>query len=998
MVGAKNFKPPYLPTIPVTHSITRSPIKTQKGWLMLHRYAFTYPHHTFFSLFKTLALFITALFIVGVQVAKAQVVTTTPEFPTSGDSVTVFFDATEGTGGLEDFDGTVYAHTGVITDESGGDSDWKYVISEWEENIPKNTLEQVEPNLYKLTITPSIREFYGVPEGETIEKMAFVFRNADGSKEGKAEGGEDIFVDVYESSFNVKLLQPDKEQTLTNTLDDLEVVGISSDSTSNSSLTLLINGQETKSVDNDTLNYTFTPQSRERFELTLAGSDGTTVDTVRKTYIVTPEVNEQDRPDNLEDGITYVDDNTVRLSLFAPNKEFVYVIGDFNNWEIDAEYFMNRETVNADSSWYWIEIDGLEAGKEYGFQYLVDGNIRVADPYSEKVLQPDDQYISEETYPNLKEYPGDKTEFSVGVLQPGKEKYEWKNTAYDRPENEELVIYELLVRDFIENHDYKTLTDTLDYLDRLGVNAIELMPVMEFEGNISWGYNPAFLMAPDKYYGPAEDLKAFIDSAHSRDMVVVMDIVLNHVYGQSPLARLWNEGDYGQPTAENPYLNIESPNQEFSWGYDFNHESKATQYYVDRVTRYWIEEFNADGYRFDFTKGFTQNPGGGWERDSDRIRLLKRMADRQWAVDDSSYVILEHLTINSEEKELADYGMLLWGNINSAYNEATMGYHDDGKSDFSGVFHKDRGWSEPNLIGYMESHDEERLMYKNLQFGTSSNGYDITEVPTALNRQKLAGAFFFTIPGPKMIWQFGELGYDVSIDENGRTGEKPILWEYREDENRYNLYKTWKALIELRKSHDVFSSAESNATLDVHAHVKRITLSHEDVEVSIVGNFGVSENSVKPKFAQAGKWYTFFGGDSIQVADTDTSVTLDPGKFRIYSTKQFDSPDEEIITDIKSDGGSAASEIPGEIKLRQNFPNPFNPTTRVRYELPESARVTLEVFDMAGRKVATLVDGAVQQAGSHTQRFDGSGLSSGIYFTRLEADGNSFVRKMTLIK
>ncbi|NOZ04318.1 MAG: hypothetical protein GXO92_06915 [FCB group bacterium] len=97
------------------------------------------------------------------------------------------------------------------------------------------------------------------------------------------------------------------------------------------------------------------------------------------------------------------------------------------------------------------------------------------------------------------------------------------------------MIYELLVRDFIDRHDYQTLIDTLDYLEKLGINAIELMPINEFEGNSSWGYNPSFYFAPDKYYGTRQDLKLFIDECHRRGIAVIMDIVLNHTYGQSPL-------------------------------------------------------------------------------------------------------------------------------------------------------------------------------------------------------------------------------------------------------------------------------------------------------------------------------------------------------------------------------------------------------------------------------------------------------------------------------
>lgn len=735
------------------------------------------------------------------------------------------------------------------------------------------------------------------------------------------------------------------------------------------------------------------------------------VDSTVFTYFLEPTVTDQPRPEGIEDGINYGPEGTsVTLLLFAPHKNFVHVIGDFNNWKINSDYLMKRDSVSADSVWYWLKIDGLQAGKEYGFQYLVDGELRVADPYAEKVLQPDDQYISDETYPNLKPYPGDQTDFAVSVLQPGKTKYDWKTKDFERPDPEDLVVYELLVRDFVEKHDFATLTDTLDYLDRLGVNAIELMPVMEFEGNISWGYNSAFHFAVDKYYGPARDLKRFIDAAHQKGIAVILDMVLNHVYGQSPLVRLWNEGDYGKPTTQNPYLNVSSPNQTFSFGYDFNHESKATQYYVDRVTRYWLDEFNVDGYRFDFTKGFTQKSGDGWSYDASRIDILERMADQQWSVDSTSYVILEHFAENSEEKELSNYGMMLWGNLNSAYNEATMGYHDNGKSNFSGVYYGDRGWSDPHLVGYMESHDEQRLMYKNLTYGNCTNlvdsyqdcrenpgPYNVQDLKIALRRMKTAGAFFFTIPGPKMIWQFGELGYDISIDKNGRTGPKPVKWSYYDQLRRRNLYKTWKAMLRLRHSDPVFSDGTTDVSYSLGNAVKRMELSNgqSGTEAVILGNFGVDTTSASPRFTQTGKWYDFFSGDSMQVSDPQATVALGPGEFHIWTTRRFKPPEQNILVNIDNE---RKTDIPDRFRLHQNYPNPFNPTTTIRYELPEAATVRLDVYSILGRKVATLVDGRHQQAGSYTAEFDATGLSSGIYFARMQVGSRVMTKKMLLLK
>ena len=133
---------------------------------------------------------------------NAQIIVVDPPFPTDQDEVTVTFNAQEGSGGLAGYDGTVYAHTGVITDKSQSGSDWRYVKADWGVNIPDCKMVPVGEDLWQLTIGPSIRDYYGVPAGEIILKMAFVFRSAtevDGAwLEGKTESGGDIFYDVSE--------------------------------------------------------------------------------------------------------------------------------------------------------------------------------------------------------------------------------------------------------------------------------------------------------------------------------------------------------------------------------------------------------------------------------------------------------------------------------------------------------------------------------------------------------------------------------------------------------------------------------------------------------------------------------------------------------------------------------------------------------------------------------------------------------------------------------
>ncbi|RJP72284.1 MAG: T9SS C-terminal target domain-containing protein [Ignavibacteriales bacterium] len=928
----------------------------------------------------------------------SQVITWQPTFPTDNDSLIVLFDAAQGSKGLQGYTGDVYAHTGVITSKSTSSTDWKYVKTNWGQNTAETKLERIGTDLYRFKIKPSIRSFYNVPSGETIKQVAFVFRSANSPyKEGKTETGGDIFLPVYAAGLNLSILSPSSVPFFSTLNDTIEIKAVASNA---ASITLSVNGQNISTVANDTLSYNLIADSygKKRIRLTALSNDGQTKSDSFYFMVNYPE-SVQNLPAGIIDGINYTSSTTATLSLNAPNKSFIYVIGDFNNWEVDSAYRMN---ITPDHSHYWLELKNLTPAQEYAFQYFVDGELTIQDPYSEKILDPwNDQYIPGSTYPNLKNYPAGKTSGIVGVLQTAQSGYNWQITNFTKPHNTDLVIYEMLLRDFVTTHDYKTLKDTLSYFKNLGVNAIELMPVMEFEGNESWGYNPMMHFALDKYYGTKNDFKAFIDECHANGIAVILDVVLNHSYGLNPLVRLYWNSALSRPAANNPWFNQVSPNTAYSWGYDFNHQSTATQYYVDRVTSYWLTEYNVDGFRFDFTKGFTNVGGDGSARDNSRIAILKRMADKIWEVDSAAYVILEHFADNSEEKELAAYGMMLWGNSNYNYNEASMGYNDNSKSDFSWSSYKARGWAKPHLVSYMESHDEERLMYKNLQYGNSNAAYNIKDTSQALNRMKLVNAFFLAIPGPKMIWQFGELGYDYSIDYNGRVGNKPIRWDYRDDAKRMKLYKVIKAMLKLRE-YDAFES--SNFTTFFNGATKRISITDPSMNVTVIGNFDVVERSMIPYFQNTGTWYDYFTGASLEVTNTQDAVTLQPGEFHIYTTTQLPVPETDILNDV--DGN--ISEVK-DFALYQNYPNPFNPATIIKFSVPDvetrhSAaggsslqQVILRVYDILGRVVTTLVNEA-KAPGNYEVNFDGSNLSSGIYFYQLRAGSFNEVRKMILMK
>jgi len=924
----------------------------------------------------------------------AQELEWTPYFATPEDSIVIIYDASKGNGGLVGVF-PIYAHTGVITSESTSPSDWRYVKTQWGQNTPETQLTFISGTKWKIAF--KIRDYYGIPANETVLQLAFVFRNSAGTLTGKTSDGGDIFLPLSTPGQTAAILQPPVSGIIAQNT-NVPVLAIGAPGTQ--TMKLFINGSEVASVNNDSITYQLTASSMGKTRIKVVAIDGIGgqgADSVY--YVVRGTTPVQALPGGVKDGINYTSATSATMVLYAPSKQFVYLIGDMNNWEIDPLHELYK---TPDGNRYWLQLNNLTAGKEYRFQYLVDNAIKIGDPYSEKVLDPwNDKYIDSLRYPGLIQYPVGLTSNVVSVMQPGQTPYQWQVTNFQKPAKEKLVVYELLIRDFTSAQTYKSITDTLGYLQRLGINCLELMPVMEFEGNNSWGYNPMFHMAVDKWYGPRNELKKLIDEAHKKGIAVVLDMVLNHAFGLNPMVRLYWDAANNRPAANSPWFNA-IPRHPYNVGYDFNHETQATKDYVDRVNKFWIEEYKFDGFRFDLSKGFTQTNSGSnvgqWgQYDQSRINLLKRMAQQIWTVDPNSYVILEHFADNNEEIVLANEGMMLWGNHNSNYNEATMGWHDNNKSNFSGVSWKNRNFSSPKLVGYMESHDEERLMFKNLQYGASSGNYSIKNLGTAIARQKLAGAFFFTVPGPKMIWQFGELGYDLSIfypcgDDGCKTDPKPLKWEYWQETSRVNLYKTYAELIKLKQNYPAFSSTDF--TIDAGTAMKKIKINDASMNVTIVGNFGVTQASFNPGFQNTGMWFDFFSGDTIMVSDVNMSVSLLPGEFKIYTTVKLPTPEAGIATSIFE---KDENEIPIDFNLDQNFPNPFNPSTTISFTIPNSGIVNLAVYNSIGELVKVLVNEQMAQ-GRYTTNFDATDLSSGIYFYRLVSNGTVLSKKMILLK
>lgn len=670
-------------------------------------------------------LLIFSLVLTAALAARSQATSDPTPLREDSENVWIYFHADEGTKGLAGLPASaaIYAHTGACTNLG----DWRYA-PQWLDNSDKYRLEYVSENLWRLFIG-DIREYYGIPANETVRRLAFVFRNADGSKEGKAVGNADIFIDV------------------------------------------LANGQEAP------------PQAEAR---PYPGG--------------APQM-----------GAVRNSDGSVTFCLAAPGKSNVSIIGSWDDYaQTEAGNMYVDQTDGID--YFWQTVGGLNEGETYLYYYLVDGTISVGDPYANLVLDPDnDKYIPASVFPDLPAFPADKVpNVCLAVYRSDLNDYDWKVKDFKGVDKDNLIIYELLLRDFtgtegkaLGDGTVRGAIEKIPYLKSLGINAVELLPITEFSGNISWGYNPNFYFAPDKAYGTPDDYREFIDECHRQGIAVILDMVFNQSDWQHPWYRMYSAGS-------NPLYNATAPHA-YSVLNDFNqgHPLVARQW-ADCV-KYWLMEYNVDGFRFDLVKGLGLN--GSYANSGDaatnafnqsRIDNMRAIQLAMQEVRPDAYFINENLAGAQEENAMAAFGQLNWSNLNHQGCQYAMGYSDD--SSLQGFYAPsyDRTWG--STVSYLESHDEQRLAYQQRTYGVEA----VKQTKTAMKRLGSAAAQMLLAPGAHMIWQFSEMGNEENTknaDGGNNTDPKTVNWNMLGNPYRAGLVKNYSELAAIRNGNpDIFSA------------------------------------------------------------------------------------------------------------------------------------------------------------------------------------------------
>ena len=917
---------------------------------------------------------------------------TTPE---QTSSATLLFNKS-GTP-LAGYTGVIYAHIGVTLNGAP----WQGVIGSWGNNSLQPSLTLVSGTTYKLDLTPTIQSFFGITSG-TISKINVVLRGSTGSPQTT-----DLEINV--GAFQVNLTAPlNNSTTILNSGAALTVAANNTNGTAN--YVLKGNGTTLNTATGvATYSYTHINITTNQY-YALEVTQGAITTTKNFRVLVNPNTTSLAMPAGLVNGINYNTSYNTKATLVldAPLKDFVYVAGSFNNWNPSSSYAMKKDP---SSGKYWLELTGLTPGTNYSYQYwVVDQTpianspalVKVADPCSTTVLSPyDDPYISSTTYPNLPIYPAGQ-EREVTLLKTGQTAYNWQVPNFTKPNKDKLVVYELLIRDFDANRNFQDVINRIQYFRDLGINAIELMPVMEFEGNESWGYNTAFHMALDKFYGTPEKFKELVDVCHQNGIAIILDLAFNHAFGRNPMVRMWmNDADgdgWGPPSSENPYFNTVAKHS-YSVGEDFNHASALTKTYVKQTIKQWITEFKIDGFRWDLTKGFTQNCTASDQTctnnyQQDRVDILKDYADYSWSLDPNHYVIFEHLGSDNEEQQWANYrlsegkGIMMWGEMFSQYKELALGFSGQNISRMS---HTSRGFTGKRLLGYPESHDKDRLMYEAITYGSTTGTSPVNgNLTNALNRMGAIGATSILVPGPKMIWHFAELGNNQSIytcadgsvnTENDATSgdcklatKAQVQWtqNWLADNRRASILNDWSKLIKLKTSEPVFVgdhtiSPESSNNFKHRIYIYNNTFTTAQLRnVVVLANFSPSDLTINPNFptdvyTYPMTWYDLMNNNTAVTITTPTDlVTVNSGRFRVFGNRPatLSSEDYNAFT-------------PDVIV----YPNPVKNSFAINQEAD-----SVEIYNLTGQLVGNYA------AISADQVINIDYLQSGIYLVKVKTN------------
>lgn len=546
-------------------------------------------------------------------------------------------------------------------------------------------------------------------------------------------------------------------------------------------------------------------------------------------------------------------DGGVAFRVWAPHADEVWVTGDFDDWAGDATPL----TSEGNGNWYG-DVGSAEPGHEYKFVIRrgTDTFHRV-DPYARQVTN------------------------SVGngvIYDP--EAYDWGSDAYEIPAHNELVVYEMHIGSFYTKNDDEVGTlelaaDKFDHLVKLGVNAVEVMPVAEFAGDYSWGYNPAHIFAVESAYGGPDAFKTFVKTAHERGLAVILDVVYNH-FGPSDLD-LWRFDGWGEGDKGGIYF-YNDDRSSTPWG------DTRPDYGRDEVRRYihdnammWLREYHLDGLRYDMTPYIRSvNASGkdlpdGWGL----MRWINTSIRDQFP---GAIVIAEDMQQDPSVTQTSDEGAAFHSQWDSAFvhpvREAVIAMEDDWRSmeELAAAVTRVYNADAFQRVVYTESHDE-------VANGRARVVSEINEGDPrgwhAQKRSTIGAALVLTSPGIPLLFQGQEF-----LQGEWFRDDVPLDWELRSEYR--GIVRLYRDLIRLRRNSEgrtrgLTGHGTAVAHLDEGANVlalHRWADGGPGDSVLVVVNLSAQEqHDYRIGVPAAGTWRLEFNSDATAYSDDFAGFT-----------------------------------------------------------------------------------------------------------------------------
>ncbi|AFY45576.1 alpha-amylase family glycosyl hydrolase [Nostoc sp. PCC 7107] len=547
--------------------------------------------------------------------------------------------------------------------------------------------------------------------------------------------------------------------------------------------------------------------------------------------------------------------NSIEFTLFAPYNKGAALIASFSDWqEISMKkgedgYF--RTTVELEDGVYQYKF--RVQSKSWFFE--ADQWVEVTDPYATDI----DELGSKDN--------------SVIRIKDGKkivDTYVWHHDDKSLPADHELVIYELHVGDFSGGEDdpyargkYKHVIEKLDYLCELGINAIELLPVKEYPGDHSWGYNPRYFFATESSYGSTEGLKQLIDECHNRGIRVIMDGIYNHSESSSPLTQI--DHDYWYHHAPRDPDNSWGP--EFNYElYDENLETYPARKFIGDTVRFWVQEYHIDGIRYDAARQIANYDFMHWI-----VQEAKKTAGAK-----PFYNVAEHIP---ETTSITNIDGPMDGCWHDSFMHTVTAHICGDRFDLENlkdvIDPKRQGFmGATNVVNYLTNHDHNRVI---VELG-NRNIFD----EEAFRRIKLGVAILMTAVGVPLVWMGQEFGeYKPKTPESSK-----IDWTLLGNDLNRSLFDYYKGLIHLRKnSHALYT--ENIDFIHENPEAKVVAYSRwndEGSRVVVVANF--SENFLGgyhvPNFPCGGTWHEWTANYDVEAGDDGIITDLGPYEAKVF--------------------------------------------------------------------------------------------------------------------